>query len=785
MVLRTLVVSGMCFAINTNGPYHEKNGSVPVRYDEDYDLVRLYVALHVCRRFDNRPSTKKTNKNAKSQNVNSFSWIFFVLLRSNSTKVQNTEGNGIFSAYSLTNSIMGKNAKRKHRRKQQQDKKEDETVHEGPSIVAKLRHNDPKIRHAALAALVHTSSKMHPSSLQAVRDQIMDRTHTECASMAAACLSNFLAFSLEKDDFHALTSGWLLLLTERLCDCYQHIASSNNDASVLSSTQLYLFWELAERCWTCLVHLVENNPLAMERLLRSASLQQDVMQLLVSFLHLKCSVDHQALANSLQIMASRCLHSMWDDNGDLISEWALTATVQQSLELLISFFRDTASATARLHVIGAWCSFWSWSQQHPYHWGVLQPLTVLNDCLTILRQTLVWDAPARALQVSSLVTLYQMHQKEEADEVLEKQIVSEQQKKKEPAKLIARRLKEKRKQDEKHPKDSTTDIPVDSAMHEDPSLDWESVLDQWFSSIRPLQLALEITANLSIGSSTTSDEATEDNDEPMVDSYPSINAALLQLLLDTAIPDCIVDLMRHLYQPMWGDAGPLDAPDAIRSSIGDLQSKVAVCVGHCVTSLQDNHRSWNVDAAALWHHLTQASQTAADNNAIESLFASMVMTLQSAKGNVILQSLELKDAEFLMHQLKQTKSTVAARDLICMLGIILCSSFERDGFRYHTCEVNETVAKTLIDMGKSAAERQSAVIVSETFRVLMDVYGNDDCYPQIFDSLNVLGYFQKYVPALKQCIHLSRDASPDEIMQWKETASNASRFIQYKKGYGN
>ncbi|GAX20442.1 hypothetical protein FisN_22Hh008 [Fistulifera solaris] len=681
---------------------------------------------------------------------------------------------------------MGKNAKRKHRRKQDKKPEDERVVHEGPSIVAKLRHNDAKLRHAALAALVHTSSTMHPSILQAVRDQLMDRSHTECASMAAACLSNFLAFSLEKDDaYHVLTAGWVLLLVERLRDCYQQIESSNSGTTVLSSTQLYLLWELAERCWTCLVHLVENNPLAMERLLRSASLQQDVMQLLVSSLHLKCSADHQTLADALHITASRCLHSMWDDNGELIAAWAVTPTVQQSLELLISFLRDTASTTARLHVIGAWFSFWSWTQLHPYQWGTIQPSTVLHDCLTILRQTLVWDAPARAVQISHLLALFQTFQKEEADEVLEKQIVSEQQKKKEPAKLIARRLKEKRKQDESHPKASTTETSIDSVMQEEASMDWESALDHWLSSIRPLQLALEITANLSVGGSPLNEVGDDDDDELMVESHLHGNAQLLQLLLDTGVPDCIVDLMRQLYQPIWGFGGLLDAPAAIRGAIGDLQSKVAVCVGHCVTSLQDSHRSWNVDAVALWHHLTQVSRAAADENATESLFASMVMTLQSAKGNVILQSFELKDVEFLLDQLKQTKSTVAARDLICMLGIILCSSFERDGFRYHTSEVNETVAKTLVDMGANAAERQCAIIMSETFRVLMDVYGNDDCFPQNFDSLNVLGYFQKYVPAFKQCIHMSRDASPDDIMQWKETASNASRFIQYKKGYGN
>lgn len=684
---------------------------------------------------------------------------------------------------------MGKSAKRKQRGRRKQherdDDEEEETVHEGPLIVSKLRHNDPKIRHAALAALVHTSSTMHPSTLHAVRDQLMDRTHTACASMAAACLSNFLACSLENEQYHALTAGWVLLMVERLRDCYSQIESSSTGTTVLSSTHLYLLWELAERCWTCLVHLVENNPLAMERLLRSAALRQDIMQLLFSFLHLKCSVDHQPVAASVQIMASRCLHSIWDDNSDFISAWVETPTVQQSLELLIAFLRDTSFTPARLHAIGAWCSFWSWTQHHSYEWGTPQPLDVLKDCLTVLRQTLAWDAQSRSLQLLQLVALYQTHRKDQADEVLEKQIVSEQQKKKEPAKQIARRLKEKRNQDEKGTKSPTTEATTDSPMEDEHNMDWESALEQWMSSIQPLQLALEITANLSSGSAAMVNATTEDDDELMVDSQPSVSAELLQLLLDTSLPDGIVDLMKHLYQPMWGDANLVDVPDAVRNSIGELQSKVAVCIGHCVTGLEDEHRSWKIDAVALWNCLKQASETAVDDNATESLCASMVLTLQSTRGNAIVRSFELTDVEWLTYQLKQTKSAVVARDIICILGIILCSSSIGEGFQFHTSDVNEAVAKAFIDMGTSCAEHQSAVVLSETFRVLMDIYGNDDCYPQIFDSLNILGYFQKYVPALKQCIHLSRDADPDDILQWKETASNASRFIQYKKGYGN
>lgn len=683
---------------------------------------------------------------------------------------------------------MGKNTKRKQRRKAEasplpEQQQQQHQQHEGPSIVLKLRHNDPKIRHAALAALVHTSSKMHPSTVQAVRDQLMDRTHTECASMAAACLSNFLAFALEEE--HALTAGWVLLLVERLRDCYSHIeSSSTTSTTTLSLTQLYLVWELAERCWTCLTHLVENNPLAMERMLRSAALRQDTMKLLFQYLHFTSThtVEHQHLSEAVQIMASRCLHSIWDDNDEFILAWVEDPTAQQSLELLVTFLRN-ASTTARLHAIGAWCSFWSLTCQHSYEWGTLQPLSVLADCLTILQQTLIWDVPARSVQLSQLVALYQAHQQNQADEVLEKQIVSEQQKKNEPAKQIARRLKQMK--DARGAKDDSTKEVADSSMGEEQTVDWESGLEQWLSSIRPLQLALEITANLTSGVSMVANEAEEDEDELMVDSQTPLNAELLQLLLDTSFPDGIVDLMKNLYQPLWGDDRLVDIPEDVRNSIGELQSKAVVCIGRCITALQDNHRQWNVDVLGLWNYLKLSFQTAVNDNATESLCATMAMSLQSARGNTIIRSLELTDIELLLRHLQQTTSVVAARDIIFMLGAILCSSSERDGFRFHTAEVNQAVAKSLLELGTSSAEKKSPMVLSETLRVLMDIYGNDDCYPQIFDSLHILGYFQTSVPALKQSIHLSRDVNLDDLEQWKETASNASRFIQYKKGYGN
>jgi hypothetical protein len=73
------------------------------------------------------------------------------------------------------------------------------------------------------------------------------------------------------------------------------------------------------------------------------------------------------------------------------------------------------------------------------------------------------------------------------------------------------------------------------------------------------------------------------------------------------------------------------------------------------------------------------------------------------------------------------------------------------------------------------------MVLSEVLSVLIDIYGTD-CHLQIFQELHVLQFFQTYMPELKRRIHLERNMDLDELEQYKETALNASRFIQYKKG---
>lgn len=129
------------------------------------------------------------------------------------------------------------------------------------------------------------------------------------------------------------------------------------------------------------------------------------------------------------------------------------------------------------------------------------------------------------------------------------------------------------------------------------------------------------------------------------------------------------------------------------------------------------------------------------------------------------------------------------RDVINMLGL-LCT------LEPHPIEVNRQVCTGLLQAMTNFSD--SFMIQCEVLNVLMDMYGNDEddgcCYPSVFESLQVLSHFQRYVPTLKSKLkeqerklrqQRSEDA-PDadlvEVEQWKETILNASRFVQYKKG---
>jgi len=145
----------------------------------------------------------------------------------------------------------------------------------------------------------------------------------------------------------------------------------------------------------------------------------------------------------------------------------------------------------------------------------------------------------------------------------------------------------------------------------------------------------------------------------------------------------------------------------------------------------------------------------------------MVVSLRSR--SEVRKQVQPSDLEFLIRAGSKSKSI--QREAIEMLGILLS---QED----HPEDVNRNVVSALINSGSKKAR-----VLSEVLNALMDIYGDDDCHPVVFEGLNVLSFFQRSVPVLKTSIQCDRDeATQEEVSQWRETALNASRFIQYKKG---
>jgi hypothetical protein len=559
----------------------------------------------------------------------------------------------------------------------------------------------------------------------------------------------------------------------------------------------------------------------------------------------------QDLYQSIHLLAVRCLHSAWDDNAALLLPWMREQPDQakECLETLLQTATGTSttvstagvdgnnnnknnstSTATRLHAAGAWLAAWSLVSMHQddmsretVQWArpLLLDTTATdndgNDLLTrvvhvLCLSGLEWKSHSDVQRVvKKVVAAWSDCQAQQADDALEQQVVSSTDQKKEPARQIARRMKQQKEQE----KDAATAMQEDNGNGNDDAIDndnddtnkqteplkrgklpenredrtevWEQVQAEWHDLVRPVQLALEISANLTstgsggagAGSGDNTDmqdddeenQDDEEQDHVMMDA--GLDEKLTAALIHTKLPDQILLLLGKLVSTDWmgGNGANDNLPDVIRESCSDLQNKAGTCLGHCLAALPE----WT-PPASLWLDLKNAMHKAANNNTVkdkqgrEGISSAMVVALQSRES--IRTQMQSGDLDFLLQLLKDD-SVVVQRDAVCMLGI-LCSQEE------HPADVNQKTCQALLQA--LTAEKQSAMVLAEVLSVLMDIYGDDDCHPTVFEALDVLGDFQRSVPLLKQRISVeTTDADPDDVEQWKETALNASRFIAYKK----
>ena len=386
-----------------------------------------------------------------------------------------------------------------------------------------------------------------------------------------------------------------------------------------------------------------------------------------------------------------------------------------------------------------------------------------------------------------------LYQQQDADDALERDVIQTIDDKKEPARLIARRQKERKQQQQATMNDDYKNKHVDN-MEQDDSLTQrvdareglEEARKSWHSAMSPLQLALELVANV------TSMQSGHENDDGMAmeqddivwgpeqeaelmaeadagglptatSSQSPMDAALLEALVQSGLADRLVTLIKELCAQV-DDAKPL--PLDVKNDIEDLQSKCAACLGKCIGNLT---ASWQV-STELWKDLRSAAECFTGSGT-EGVFDTMAVAIRTRPE--VRKQIQADDLEFLMNQLSLSTSSDSIKgNVICILGL-LCSS------ELHPREVNENVCSGLLLLLQSSS---SPIIMTEVFNALMDMYG-DDRHTQVFNSLDVLGNFQRMLPRFKKRIQAeSKKDSDENVEQWREASLNASRFISYKKG---
>jgi hypothetical protein len=611
-----------------------------------------------------------------------------------------------------------------------------------PALLQRLRHSDPRTRDAALAGILHgnilNTVAGDTNLLNAVREQLMN-PDIECAVTAAGCLVNYLQRENNKNndsmDHNALTAGWIVICIGRLLQL-----------------QMNHQLEFTERLLEIIGTLLEENALASQRLVNHEQLRRDFQTVVSSCLVLTTTTtaptatknDHQPQQQLARILslAARCLHSSWDDNPGLVLPWLGEAPqiLDVMLQIMTQNNNATNNPTAQLHVTGAWLSAWSMDTKS-MNARIAQHATA--TCLLRLTKTLETWQSLTDVQANSLVQAYAMYQQQTHDDELEDSVVRSVRDKKEPARQIAKRMQQQQQTAKQQQQfkdtamnnddnDETNNNDTTSSKLDANRIDaeeiWFQLVHEWQDHVRPPQLALELVANALL--------------------MPQLPDPCVQQLALAAHQFLVVKLnMQHQTTTTL-------LPQEVTESVLDLQSKAGTCLAHALT------RNWTSPPATLWKDLKAFAPSVSN---------SMVLALQ-----LVLQqhALAQDDIDFLM-DMAQSSTEMVARDAVCMLGMCL--------EKQHSVDMNRAVCSALIRLVTKNDAQSSTMVLSEVLSVLIDIYGTD-CHLQIFQELHVLQFFQTYMPELKRRIHLERNMDLDELEQYKETALNASRFIQYKKG---
>ena len=686
---------------------------------------------------------------------------------------------------------MGKQGRRKQRqkRKQQQDqqprKEEGGNVVNPASAVHQLRHPEPKTRHAALIAMQTTilhpdqTKKISLDVLQAIREQVMD-THLDCASSAAECLSQYLYLISSRDDgndpYKEATAGWAFVFISRLDQCLTAILQEQQQKKDGGGKSQKPWYALTAPCLRALCKLVEGNELALEQV--HTQIQTflttifGLLQTSLTALEMATStapVDERFVdwINETTIFAARTLHSSLDENEQLASAIHIEA---------IQYWTNDNNASlsklpdlTQLHIMGSIVTLY---QLEPSKWeSILVSNIVVHGCgipKFLMVDTNQMIRLQNGYEQAKKLWLTQKH-----DSEMEQDIIRKVEERREPARMIARRQKA-------NPRNKTTgesgDGEKDEGMKEDATMGggddgeeeqpdgqqaMEDALVAWNSGVvLPMQVALEVTANLLSSLIEDQDAMAMDDDGGRDTSVQDqtlrdgiVAAKVTERCLQMLQVSCDYQQQQEQQKQGAAEDGGQSPIAVLLQDLDECISKISACLVNCVLGQvmtpAETQRSW------------QLLRRYANKKGVCSVL--VVLTQHTPK----LREQLSQDVE-LFASLLQINDGDVQRDTVCLLTATISPG--ADGM----LPPSDVVSKVTTELLRLLKDGLTIGVKCEVLHGFMDLYGEDDYHPHVFDDLKVCAAIQQSLSSSSSRGNLE----PED----EEILFNAGRFVDYKLG---
>lgn len=522
---------------------------------------------------------------------------------------------------------------------------------------------------------------------------------------------------------------------------------------------------------------------------------------------------------------ARTMHSACDDNPDLI------LALQSALEwkdIVSAVQNPTLPTLARLH-----CSAITITtrQMAPTPSEYLEQIVIQKSLPLLYQLTLYSSDIASALQ-KQVSDAHEELTQQKKDEKMENEIIRAVDRRKESARLIARRQKEmkiKRKEEEAKKAemgeendnimvDGDGDTMAGEKEHKDEAKEeaeekFDQAVNAWKNACLPLKLSVEIITNLctiEISGASAVDDMDDmawdsDQEEKLLDETQGNQLAFdiskedqdfLKKVVAAGIPDRVLAVFGSVFMTLVqsGSSNQSIHPEVLED-LTDIISKCGICLGNMACNLQHSWKNNEKDVSSMWNEFRQCLVATKDENSSRNIPSSVVASILSIMGAFLRfrpglvklvneQDLSLILSFVLMecpigNSDEQNSIYDLQKDAIGILGI-LCSE-------PHPDEINEKICSAFLAV-LNRSNVTTTNVMCEVLNALMDMYSSDEGdannHENVFRAKGVLSSFQANVPILRNKIRADERNSrfsPEDIEFWKETALNAARFIKYKK----